>query len=262
VIAANNSDVPDVAAVRGFLVELQAAIVAALEAVDGAAFRRDEWVRDGGGGGISMALENGRVLERAGVLFSHVSGDALPPSATASRPQLAGCAFEALGVSLVLHPRNPYAPTVHLNVRHFVAKADAAHAAAWWFGGGFDLTPYYGFEEDAVHWHRTDRIVDSQILQHLCRNDDNDSSNSPQDDRAGRTHPVARAGDGDKTGQESIHSEADVPLLRHGVSNRHRGQTRSARGQSRVRCNPSDALKVHCRKSASGVESVPAKPEQ
>ena len=156
-IAANNSDVPDVAAVRGFLVELQAAIVATLEAVDGAAFRRDEWVRDGGGGGISMALENGRVLERAGVLFSHVSGDALPPSATASRPQLAGCAFEALGVSLVLHPRNPYAPTVHLNVRHFVAKADAAHAAAWWFGGGMDLTPIYGFADDARHFHRVCR---------------------------------------------------------------------------------------------------------
>ena len=156
-IAANNSDVPDVAAVRGFLVELQAAIVATLEAVDGAAFRRDEWVRDGGGGGISMALENGRVLERAGVLFSHVSGDALPPSATASRLQLAGCAFEALGVSLVLHPRNPYAPTVHLNVRHFVAKADAAHAAAWWFGGGMDLTPIYGFADDARHFHRACR---------------------------------------------------------------------------------------------------------
>jgi coproporphyrinogen III oxidase len=157
VIAANTSDVPDVSAVRGFLVELQAAIVAALEAVDGAAFRRDEWVRDGGGGGVSMALENGRVLERAGVLFSHVSGDALPPSATASRPELAGCAFEALGVSLVLHPRNPYAPTVHLNVRHFVAKADAAHAAAWWFGGGMDLTPIYGFADDARHFHRVCR---------------------------------------------------------------------------------------------------------
>jgi coproporphyrinogen III oxidase len=157
VIAANTSDVPDVSAVRGFLVELQATIVAALEAVDGVAFRRDEWVRDGGGGGVSMALENGRVLERAGVLFSHVSGDALPPSATASRPQLAGCAFEALGVSLVLHPRNPYAPTVHLNVRHFVAKADAAHAAAWWFGGGMDLTPIYGFADDARHFHRVCR---------------------------------------------------------------------------------------------------------
>jgi coproporphyrinogen III oxidase len=157
VIAANTSDVPEVSAVRGFLVELQAAIVAALEAVDGAAFRRDEWVRDGGGGGVSMALENGRVLERAGVLFSHVSGDALPPSATASRPELAGCAFEALGVSLVLHPRNPYAPTVHLNVRHFVAKADAAHAAAWWFGGGMDLTPIYGFADDARHFHRVCR---------------------------------------------------------------------------------------------------------
>ena len=156
-IAANTSDAPDIAAVRGFFVELQAAIVASLEVVDGAAFRRDEWVRDAGGGGVSMALEDGRVLERAGVLFSHVSGDALPPSATASRPQLAGCAFEALGVSLVLHPRNPYAPTVHLNVRHFVAKADAAHAAAWWFGGGMDLTPIYGFADDARQFHRVCR---------------------------------------------------------------------------------------------------------
>jgi coproporphyrinogen III oxidase len=156
-LTANTADAPDIAAVRAFFLELQATIVAALERRDGAAFRRDEWVRDAGGGGVSMALENGRVLERAGVLFSHVSGDALPPSATASRPQLAGRAFEALGVSLVLHPRNPYAPTVHLNVRHFVAKADEAHAAAWWFGGGMDLTPIYGFADDARHFHRVCR---------------------------------------------------------------------------------------------------------
>ena len=104
-----------------------------------------------------MALENGEVLERAGVLFSHVGGDALPPSASASRPHLAGRAFEALGVSLVLHPRNPYAPTVHLNVRHFVAKAADGADAAWWFGGGMDLTPIYGFTDDARHFHRVCR---------------------------------------------------------------------------------------------------------
>ena len=150
-------DPPDVAAVRAFFLDLQSAIVAALERVDGAAFRRDEWVREAGGGGVSMALENGRVLERAGVLFSHVSGDALPPSASASRPQLAGRGFEALGVSLVLHPRNPYAPTVHLNVRLFVASADGTRAAAWWFGGGMDLTPIYGFADDARHFHRVCR---------------------------------------------------------------------------------------------------------
>jgi len=155
--AAAGGDAPDVAAVRASFLELQATIVAALERIDGASFRRDEWARDGGGGGISMALENGRVLERAGVLFSHVSGDALPPSASASRPHLAGRAFEALGVSLVLHPRNPYAPIVHLNVRHFAANAADEPGAAWWFGGGMDLTPYYGFADDAVHFHRTCR---------------------------------------------------------------------------------------------------------
>ena len=151
------ADAPDVAAVRAFLLELQAKIVASLERVDGAPFRRDEWTRAAGGGGVSMALENGEVLERAGVLFSHVGGDALPPSASASRPHLAGRAFEALGVSLVLHPRNPYAPTVHLNVRHFIARAADPRDAAWWFGGGMDLTPIYGFTDDARHFHRVCR---------------------------------------------------------------------------------------------------------
>jgi len=152
------ADAPDVGAVHDYLVGLQASIVAALQRIDGAAFRRDDWVRPAGGGGTSMSLEDGRVLERAGVLFSHVTGDALPPSATAHRPQLAGRAWEALGVSLVLHPRNPYAPTVHLNVRHFVARAGGDRAApAWWFGGGMDLTPVYGFEDDARHFHRTCR---------------------------------------------------------------------------------------------------------
>jgi coproporphyrinogen III oxidase len=153
---------PDIGAIRDYFVGLQQTIVGALERVEGAAFRRDDWQRTAGGGGTSMSLENGRVLERAGVLFSHVTGDTLPASATAHRPQLAGRAWEALGVSLVLHPRNPFAPTVHLNVRHFAARRDAqrghvASAPAWWFGGGMDLTPVYGFAEDARHFHRACR---------------------------------------------------------------------------------------------------------
>lgn len=163
-LAVPNEDLPDVPAVRGYLVGLQARIVTALESIDGARFRRDEWERAGGGGGVSMSVENGAVLERAGVLFSHVTGHGLPASATAHRPQLAGCAWEALGVSLVLHPRNPYAPTVHLNVRHFAAwpraashARDPAVAPTWWFGGGMDLTPVYGFIEDAQHFHRVCR---------------------------------------------------------------------------------------------------------
>jgi len=148
----------EIADIRAYFTGLQATIVEALERIDGATFRRDEWQRPAGGGGTSMSLEDGRVFERAGVLFSHVTGDALPPSATAHRPQLAGRAWEALGVSLVLHPRNPFAPTVHLNVRHFVARPfGAAEAPVWWFGGGMDLTPVYGFVDDAQHFHRTCR---------------------------------------------------------------------------------------------------------
>ena len=148
----------EIADIRAYFVGLQGTIVAALEHIDGTTFRRDEWQRPAGGGGTSMSLEDGRVLERAGVLFSHVTGDALPPSATAHRPQLAGRAWEALGVSLVLHPRNPFAPTVHLNVRHFVARSRApGEAPVWWFGGGMDLTPVYGFVDDAQHFHRTCR---------------------------------------------------------------------------------------------------------
>jgi coproporphyrinogen III oxidase len=146
----------DTQAPRAWLAGLQQRIVEGLEAIDGGAFRRDEWTRPEGGGGISRMIENSAVLERGGVLFSHVTGDRLPPSATAHRPELAGRTWEAMGVSLVLHPRNPYAPTVHLNVRFFVAsKADAD--PVWWFGGGMDLTPYYGYEEDARHFHRTCR---------------------------------------------------------------------------------------------------------
>jgi len=148
----------DAAAVRDYLTGLQERIVGDLEAVDGAPFRRDEWTRAEGGGGVSRLLEDGAVLERAGVLFSHVRGERLPPSATAQRPALAGRAWEAMGVSLVLHPRNPHAPTVHLNVRCFVAAASGDDATpVWWFGGGMDLTPTYGYDDDARHFHRTCR---------------------------------------------------------------------------------------------------------
>ena len=224
--------VPDSAAVRAYMLDLQQRIVVALEAIDGKSFRRDEWTRAEGGGGVSCVIEEGNVLERGGVNFSHVHGAALPPSATANRPELAGRGFEAMGVSLVLHPRNPYAPTTHMNVRYFCAGAAAAELAqesgaapggeeaatrqykgvrrgaaddanaapnaipasparasrededeatrqyrsvrrgaedavdkgaaaqakpTWWFGGGMDLTPYYGFEQDAMHFHRTCR---------------------------------------------------------------------------------------------------------
>lgn len=144
------------APIKDYLLELQTLIVERMTQIDGKPFLRDSWERPEGGGGVSYLLEDGNVLERAGVGFSHVTGDAMPASASAHRPQLAGRAWEALGVSLVFHPRNPYAPTVHLNVRFFVATK-AGVEPVWWFGGGMDLTPYYGFEEDAVHFHRTCR---------------------------------------------------------------------------------------------------------
>lgn len=150
----HSTTAPDLPGVREFLLGLQADIVAGLEAEDGRAFRRDDWVRPEGGGGRSCLIEEGDVFERAGVLFSHVRGQSLPPSASAGRPELAGRGFEAMGVSLVLHPRNPYVPTVHLNVRLFAAVKDG-EPTVWWFGGGMDLTPYYGFEEDARHFHQT-----------------------------------------------------------------------------------------------------------
>ena len=143
-----------ITAVRDYLTELQTRIVARLEQLDGMSFRRDGWERPEGGGGLSTLIEEGHLLERGGVNFSHVMGSRLPPSATASRPELAGRSFQAMGVSLVLHPRSPYIPTVHMNVRFFVAEQAGAQAV-WWFGGGMDLTPYYPFEEDAVHFHRT-----------------------------------------------------------------------------------------------------------
>jgi len=179
----------DSVAVREYLINLQDMIVARLEQVDGKPFRRDNWNRPDGGGGISCILEGGNVLERGGVAFSHVTGDRMPPSATAHRPELAGRRWEAMGVSLVLHPRNPYAPAAHANVRMFVAtgghgkhaafgndarlphsnplperegandllrelQCNDGEAPIFWFGGSMDLTPYYGFEEDAVHFHR------------------------------------------------------------------------------------------------------------
>ena len=148
----------DPRAVQDYLADLQQWIVGKLEAEDGGKFRRDEWQRPEGGGGTSCLIEDGELFERGGVNFSHVKGEALPPSASASRPELAGRSFEAMGVSVVMHPRNPYLPTTHMNVRFFMAgKPDAE--PVWWFGGGMDLTPYYGFEEDAIHFHRTCRAA-------------------------------------------------------------------------------------------------------
>ena len=147
---------PDVAPVSSYLLDLQERICEAIERLeeDGHSFREDQWQREEGGGGRSRVLEDGAVFEMAGINFSHVHGEQLPASATAQRPELAGRSFEALGVSLVIHPRNPYIPTSHANVRFFIAQKENA-APVWWFGGGFDLTPYYGFEEDAIHWHQT-----------------------------------------------------------------------------------------------------------
>jgi coproporphyrinogen III oxidase len=146
----------DTVALRAFFTGLQDRIVGTFEKIDGGTFRRDAWSRAEGGGGISRLIEDGAVLERGGVLFSHVYGEGLPPSATAGRPELAGRAWEATGISLVLHPRNPYAPTVHMNLRFFVARKEGG-TPVWWFGGGMDLTPYYGFAEDAIHFHRVCR---------------------------------------------------------------------------------------------------------
>jgi coproporphyrinogen III oxidase len=158
----SSADSVDTAAVRHYLQGLQQQIVAGLESVDGGSFITDAWERAEGGGGISRVIEDGHVFERAGVLFSHVTGNHLPPTASATRPGMAGRSFEAMGVSLVLHPRNPHVPTVHLNVRCFIAAPRAGAAPdspdgqpVWWFGGGMDLTPYYGVDEDVVHFHAT-----------------------------------------------------------------------------------------------------------
>jgi coproporphyrinogen III oxidase len=140
----------DAGAVHDYFSALQERIVSALEVVDRKGFTRDSWQRAEGGGGTTCIVEDGQVFERGGVNLSRVQGRNLPPSASAARPQLAGRSFEAMGVSLVLHPRNPYCPTVHLNVRFFSTLGENP---VWWFGGGMDLTPYYGFEEDARHFH-------------------------------------------------------------------------------------------------------------
>ena len=145
---------PDLSALHAYFSGLQGRLVAQLEALDGTPFRRDAWDRPEGGGGVSALIEGGKVFERGGVNFSHVAGAALPPSATAARPQLAGRRWEALGVSLVLHPENPYCPTAHMNVRFFVAQPTGPDdVPLWWFGGGMDLTPYYPEIEDIRHFH-------------------------------------------------------------------------------------------------------------
>lgn len=143
-------------AIFDYLQGLQGRIVEAIELVDGKRFLHDSWQRAEGGGGTSCLLEDGNVFERAGIGFSHVLGNKLPPSASVAHPEAAGRSWQAMGVSLVFHPRNPYVPTVHMNVRFFVAEKPG-EASIWWFGGGMDLTPYYGFEEDAVHFHRSCR---------------------------------------------------------------------------------------------------------
>ncbi len=146
----------DTQSVLHYLQDLQARIVESLELVDGKNFLHDSWNRPEGGGGTSCLLEEGNVFERAGVGFSHVLGSKLPPAATIAHPEAAGRSWEAMGVSLVLHPRNPYVPTVHMNIRFFVAEKEG-ETPIWWFGGGMDLTPYYGFADDCVHFHRTNK---------------------------------------------------------------------------------------------------------
>lgn len=148
-------NLPDITQVKAYLLDLQDKISTALSEADGRAeFTEENWTREEGGGGRSRVLINGAVFEQAGVNFSHVSGATLPASATAHRPELAGRSFQALGVSLVIHPLSPYLPTSHANVRFFIAEKPSEEPV-WWFGGGFDLTPFYGFEEDAIHWHQT-----------------------------------------------------------------------------------------------------------
>jgi coproporphyrinogen III oxidase len=140
--------------VKSYLLGLQDSICDALQQEDGSTWQEDNWTRPEGGGGRSRVIANGSVIEKGGVNFSHVSGDQLPASATQSRPELAGRSFEAMGVSLVIHPHNPYIPTSHANVRFFIAEKDGEDPV-WWFGGGYDLTPYYGDQQDCEHWHRT-----------------------------------------------------------------------------------------------------------
>lgn len=150
---------PDIHRVKEFFLSLQDNICHSLENIDQkATFKQDNWQRKEGGGGRTRVLTNGGIFEQAGVNFSHVYGETLPQSATAHRPELSGRRFQAMGVSLVIHPLNPYIPTSHANVRFFIAEKDG-EAPVWWFGGGFDLTPYYGFEEDVIHWHSVAKSV-------------------------------------------------------------------------------------------------------
>lgn len=153
---ANVMDKPNLLAVKQFLLDLQERICQQLSAIDGHSFQEDNWQRQEGGGGRSRVLRNGSVFEQAGVNFSHIQGSSMPASATAHRPELAGRRFEAMGVSLVIHPNNPHVPTSHANVRFFIAEKPGTDPI-WWFGGGFDLTPFYGVIEDAIHWHQTAR---------------------------------------------------------------------------------------------------------
>src|SRR6187431_1822640 len=158
---------PDKAAVKAYLLDLQDRICNTLAAEDGGAqFIEDNWTRAEGGGGRSRVLTNGAVIEKGGVNFSHVHGTQMPASATAHRPELAGRAFEAMGVSLVIHPHNPHVPTSHANVRFFIAEKEGA-APVWWFGGGYDLTPYYGNEADVIHWHQTAKDACDSLGEHL-----------------------------------------------------------------------------------------------
>lgn len=158
---------PDKLAVKAYLLQLQDSICAALEREDGkAVFVEDEWTRAEGGGGRSRVMTHGAVIEKGGVNFSHVQGASMPASATAHRPELAGRSFEAMGVSLVIHPNNPYVPTSHANVRFFIAEKDGEEPV-WWFGGGYDLTPYYGNEEDVVFWHQTAKDACDPLGEHL-----------------------------------------------------------------------------------------------
>ncbi|MCV2402000.1 oxygen-dependent coproporphyrinogen oxidase [Marinomonas sp. C2222] len=151
---ANTSTVPDIQAFKRYLLSLQDHICDSIESLEPSTkFHEDAWDRENGGGGRTRVIANGDVIEKGGVNFSHVLGDKLPPSATVNRPELAGGRFEALGVSLVIHPKNPFAPTSHANVRLFIVYKEDMEPV-WWFGGGFDLTPYYGFDEDCIHWHQ------------------------------------------------------------------------------------------------------------
>ncbi len=153
------AETPDITLVKDYLLGLQDSICSTAERADGEAkFFEDDWRREQGGGGRTRVLTEGRVFEQAGVNFSHVFGDQLPAAATAQRPELAGRNFQAVGVSLVLHPNNPYAPTSHANVRFFIAEKEG-HEPVWWFGGGYDLTPYYPFEEDVAAWHQSARAA-------------------------------------------------------------------------------------------------------